>query len=1120
MRSSSLVVALVASAVVTLLGSAAAHAQDLAVELQCWQGATETAILPRLTFDEVAKPHGCKVLISNNTGADLSNVDFTLTFGAHPEVPLISNPALAGYDPGAYYNCQAHPPTGASFRPSMVLNVNAAFPGFPTGVTQGGRSDPYGPRCFDYDLTPRAAWRVSVAAGATETLRVEFRSGFLLAGAQFQTALRLDVGNLPNGLSVAPRTVPVDVSVPLHPLEADAYPVPSQSPTLSMAGTLWLGTGYFSLRGSQTGVSADFYLPYLRAAAGGGLELAVDGHYDAQAGDLLLYDAADLELNAGYAEFLTYHAARFRDAATGEDTVTAGGLPMPLLAVSDDHYHVDLGHLSGNAADLGTRRIVVSWAAAYNQDPSVQAWLAGKSQIITGRLCGDSDQSGTVCADAVAPLFGEEALLTRLFQVFFDHTSFNQTAERESSAATPFTILDSYIQPSLLPWRDTQLTLVSQVPVNAQGQKGEVLDVRKSGGLHVQRPLFGYYSLAPSDGGHESSLLDRVVPSAGPSDWVALGQLIYDPATPAPAAATEIRTECWPSRYGVRNFGSRIECDPLVRWKVPRNARPSIDHSVYDATDMSHASLGSTARITVRDDTGAVRIDGLKSYYVEVDGGSRYSLNLIWDDQPRSDYQQQRWFTITPDRTTAQYAAVGCVFANLGLDNVKGPLTLTLDWPLGWEPSAVSPLENAVRVVYGDATLAAQGQNWGAAPSVPVPTDRYTVSIDAALRRAVVTFAGPRADGSFPGQDQVAAPLDYGDARFVALRIDGAHVPGVARVPQWTCKATIGESLAPDGAHLVGAEQSLPPDAPFRILGAPAPVLSGEPNPTVVPSGQSWTTTIDLRNAAYDAAGRRLLDGAALSARDSVVYLRVPRDGDVDPATQGGPLAVTYTQARSDEAESVWVATTNVLPAALPASGAELATAAGWRRCALANAPCDAAALAGLGVTPGDVRWVAFALGEVKVTDAAPRGTAPVNGIGRVEAPYLAYVTMTDVASGNGVLARPLGYFASADTLALTPEVDLFDVVIKSGCDACDDSNACTVDTCDVATNTCVFKPVECSGRAGIFAPVRDAAGVIVGAIRCDYVGGVPDCDVGPDTDGDGRPNLVIYPDLGAVCGP
>lgn len=1095
----------------TFMGTTA-HAQ-LAVDLQCWQGATESTVLPRLTFDRVAKPHGCKILVSNNTSSTLSNVQFHLRFGQHPAVPLTANPALGNQDPGAYFSCPTQPPTGSTFRPNMVLNVATVFPGFPSGTQTTGRSDPYGKRCFDYNLTPAADWTLpTIGAGETATLRVEFRSGFLLQGATFSTALDLTVTNLPGGVTAPSPSVPVDVAIPLQALEAQANYTPIQSPAMSMAGTLQVGTTLSVIRGAHSGMEVDFFLPYLRND-GGSYSYAIDGDYDAGRGDKLLFVASDLELNTAYSEFSDVHAARFRDAFTGEDAITAGGLAFPFNKLDDDSYHLDFGHLSGNAGDLGTRRIVVSYAAAYSQDPVVQAYLAGRSAVVTGKLCGQSDQSAEVCAQVNANLYTEGVALGHLYGQI-DWTSFNDTAEREGTAATPFTQLMTYLAPPMLPWRNGHLTIVTQLPTNSAGQRGEAIMVNKTSGFFAPQPCVGSYSVAATDTSHEDNLLLRTVPSSSSGDWVSVGQLIYNGA-PLPPTTTEVRVECSPSRYGVRNFGARNECDPLVTWKVPRNARPSINNSTFVQTNMTLASLGATARVTMSD-ASSVRVDARHGFPIEVDGGSRYSLNLIHDTVQQDWYARQRWAPNNDDRTTGQYASVGCVFANLGLDNVRAPLTLTVDWPVGWIPTSLSgDAIDAVHPFYGNATLALQGSNWGAANGTPVPEGSYAIDIDTDLRRIVVTFAGPLASGMFPGQDQVSGPLDYSDARWVGFRMDGLHLPGVTRFPMWTCKVELAESLAPDGQTLFNAVRALPPDAPNRMLGAPAPVLGGSPDPEIVPTHTSWTTTIDLRNPAYDITGQRVPNGAALSARDSVVYFRIPLDGDIAPQLQNGPLSVAFTSARSGDGGAIYVSTSDAptypTANALPAPG--------WVLCTT-DADCDADALAGLGLAPGAVRWVAFAKGEVDVTDAEPRGVAPIDGATRVENPYLDYVTMTDVASGDGVLVRPAAHFVSSDTLLLiTPEPDLYDVHIVAGCEACDDSNMCTTDVCDPDTHQCVYAPVTCGDSSGLFIPVQDANGVTVGAVRCSVVAGTLDCVVGADTDGDGRPNLVIYPELRNACG-
>lgn len=1053
-----------------------ARAQGLAVDLQCWSGSTESTPLARLTFDEVVKPFGCKVLISNNTGANLTGVDFELTFGEHPLAPLSPNPLMGNYDVGAYLNCPTQPPTGNSFRPNMVLDVSANFPGFPTGTVQSGSSYPYGPRCFDYNTTPKATWRRDIAAGATATLRAEFKTGYIVAGSNFTTALRLKVTG--QGFAAVPdRTVPVDVSLATYPLEVVTNYAPPQSPALAMAGNLNVGTGLSTLRGANTNTRYDLYLPYLRTGANG-LEVVADASYDPTAGHKLLFDPADLQLNAGYTDYFTRFAARFRDAATGEDTNLSGALQFPLERVKDNHYRLSLGHLSGNNANLGTRLVTTSWAANYSQDPTVQAFLTGKTTTITGRLCGRSDQSPEVCGQATANLYSREVLVTRLLETLV-YNNVNTIAQNETSAVTPFTVMGLWVIPPYIPWRETDMQIVAQVPNNSLGQRGRPYNLRNTGLLAPTTNL-GFISSGATDIGDEENLLNRTVPSTAPDAWTSVGNFAAGVAVPD--TLNELKTDCQPSRYGVRNFGSRDECRLVLDWRVPREVRASIDGSTYSPTDLRRAALGSTGTFTVRQGD-EVLINVRRSYTMEVDGGSRFSLSFLRDTTPR-DLVAQRWSGVQ-DRTTNQYASVGCAFANVGLDNVRAPLTLTIEWPIGYEPTpSGQDLASAFRVVYGDQTLATQGQNWGSAPGYPAPTDRYTVAVDRAARRATVTFVGPRPDGTFPGSDQVVAPLDYSDARWVAVRVDGEHVPGVAREPGWTCKMMITESRAPDGALVLGTERVLT-DAPFRILGPPAPVITGSSTPGRVPAFGTATATVVVTNSAYNAAGQRLLNGAALSAREAALYYRVPRAGDA-PEVENGAILSSFVSANTLESADVWVSTldtpTRARTSLLEAGGA------GWLLCSEGGETCDLAALAALGVLPGEVRWVAFALDELAVTDAEPRGVRPVSGVARVENPYRFEVTIADAGSDDEAMMRPRAELHSADTLELGPEPDRFDVVVFTGCDARVIGTPCVAGIGACATEgvwRCLEETTSCSAE--------DTLPTTMGEETCDGIDN--DCD-------------------------
>ncbi|MFO0746684.1 MAG: hypothetical protein U1F43_13585 [Myxococcota bacterium] len=83
---------------------------------------------------------------------------------------------------------------------------------------------------------------------------------------------------------------------------------------------------------------------------------------------------------------------------------------------------------------------------------------------------------------------------------------------------------------------------------------------------------------------------------------------------------------------------------------------------------------------------------------------------------------------------------------------------------------------------------------------------------------------------------------------------------------------------------------------------------------------------------------------------------------------------------------------------------------------------------------------------------------------------------------------------------------------------SCDDHSLCTDDACDPDSG-CSHDPVECGdGDNAFYAPVQDASGQLVGAIRCRIVAGTTVCDTGPDEDHDGRPDLVIYKDAARAC--
>lgn len=1109
------------------LGVSRAQPSGVAVELQCWQGEDDSAIVETLSFDSVGKPFGCRILIANNTDVSLDGAVFTLTFGEHTPVPLISNPALGGYDPGAYYNCTTYgggpspaglappPPGTAFFRPNMVMDILSAFPGFPTGVKTGGIGYPYNrddllPRCTDYHLTPSVAWTPQIPGGETEVLRVEFRSGYLRQGATFQTALRLDVTNLPAGLSVSPLIAPIDVAMPTVPLSTYGPSLaiaPRLAPTLALAGSASIGTNATVATGAQSGFRVDLFLPYLRQAGAGVWVVAADGNFDALAGDVLLFDPADLQLNVGYADYHGSDFTRFRDALEVIDQMTPGtALPLPLVKLDESHYRLDFGHLAGNVGpgNYGIRYIALAWAANFNQSAAVQGFLSTSSSLLTGKVCGATDQNPTAtCRDAQSNLVAEQALLGQISGAFRLDANVGMS---EGSAATPFQNVYSQLVTPFLPWRDAELVTTQQVPNDSPDALGS-----ERRGVPVQtrvdisaRPHVLSHSNVLADTGWQSNLPAREVPRTLAGAWSPVGaDLALPPDT------TEVRLDCDVSRYGVESFGYDNECSHRVFWKVPRNARSSINGSLYSRTDMTLASLGATAHYSVIRG-GTSLVSGKASVSIEVNSRSVFELSAIRSTTP-NDLARQVWWG--EDRTTGQFAGGGCVFSNTGIDNVQGPVEIEVTWPIGFAP--LDAAEIYARFLYGDATLDVHNAYQDSGTPI-AEADFEVIDYDLDARRMLVRIQGPPPAGYFPGPDQVADPIDYADARWVGVRIDGMYVPGVDRFPDWQCRAMVNESVDAQGAIVLGVERTLS-TVPFRILGPAAPILSGYATPAIVPQETLWTTVLDLRNAAYSAAGALLGSGARLSARESVVYYRVPRDGDIDAATQGGALVVEFNRAWSDEPRAIWVANTE--EPGLPIES-QLASSPSWVLCAAPGTPCDALALAAAGVSTDAVRWVAFVVGEAMVTDAEPRGVRPRTGIERVEDPYLQFVELRDVGSDPGVLVRPTVLLASLDAAQLQGPYDAYDALIRGDCveNGCTDDDMCTTDTCDPITGLCTSAPVECDDDSGLYSPVINAAGEVVGAIRCALVNGAIACDVGPDTDGDGRPNLIIDGNAGGAC--
>lgn len=1062
--------------------------------IQCREGLVDSGpVLTQLSFDRAAKPFVCQFTATNNTGATLNGVNVNLKFGTHPDVALVKNADLDAdasldVDAGAYYHClgaSGGAPMSATFEPGIVIGVAASHPGFNQNVVvQGpGSNYPYhvSSRCFDFTHSPRVDWTINNLGNAQQsTMRVTFYSGYSVQNTPpFTTHMSVVVTG-------ATATLPAKLPIVVDDTEADDFAISAielqrMTPTLALAGTLQVSGdgGTDGVANARTGTELDLYLPYLRYD-GGDWELEMDGEFD-PAVDLLLFDPNDLQLNVSYRDYNAAIAVHFRDLATSAQEVSpTSAFPIPLKKITDNHYHLDWGYFPGDPGNLGVRRIVVSWAVDFSIDDTVQSWLARRpyatsgagtgafSGFETGRVCVASDQTPEKCRVATGTLYDT---LVRLKAALASDTLWEVTnglGSSESYALAPFDTWISALNVATLPWRGLSLSGAIQLP------NGHATQDVASAAVYVtpkslERPTMTlpttmtFSAGTTADTSNEGALLTRVVPISATSTTIAPGTLSAD--------TKEIAWTCVPSRHGVRNFGRR-ECGLTTRWTIPKTARSSITgEALYSPHDMTDASLGATAKYAAfKGDTQ--QLSEALALDIEVDARSRYSTTFVTDGGLDIGSLANVGFvhqSAQTETTIGAYASVGCLWGNTALGNIYGPVTIVLTWPEGYFPASTNPDDpDGARALFGRDTF---GFAASAAYGARAPTSAYDYDVDLPSRTLTVTFDGPL-DGAaqrFPGADEVdTGALDYEEARWLAVRLRGTYLPGVAPVPAWGCTVTVGAITSSAGALVTPPAIVSNPGTPHRVIGPSSLTLDGASSANPVTLGNTWTTTLNVRNAAYTTTGV-IPDGggASVQSDDTVIYVRVPRAGDPG---QLGTVATAFVSAalHASNPAKIYVSTLDSLPSPLPNSD-QLAGHAAFTRCADEGQTCLA------GAVVGDVRWVAFALDTVLVTDAAPRGTPPPPyGAMRIEAPYIATLTLADIGSSDG--ARAVAYAVGTNATGAPIEASFaVDLVAPDLCavplyDICVEDEPGSVFTFDVVRAADdVVCTVQCtiSGPAG-----------------------------------------------------
>jgi hypothetical protein len=1072
-----------------------ARAQAVDAQLQCWNEATETPISP-LVITTPGQQLGCLLRISNNTGASITGAQLRLSFSEAPQIPYTST-ALMPQDIGARIECATAPVGNGTFRPRIVTDVAASFPGFLSGTATGGILGRSRNRCADFvGPSPTATWTVELPAGQAVSARVEFRAAPLLAGASFSGAVRVDYLNRPAEVAFTAPVLPLSVTMPTTPpdiLQIQVLPVFRE---VALAGQVYFGTTNQSGRPSHSGLVGELVLPYLRPDGNGGWVRRIDTAFDIAAGDVLLFDPDDLELGLALREHTVESGDQswlWHDFSDGTSGARANAPSLVFERPAPNVIRIPYGFLGGIGNDsVSSRRYRVIWVAAFSQNPNVQAWLAAQApntsgyvdNFVTGAICVTSDQSERRCLDATTRLYSESAFGNTLPSPFtFEHNA--NLGRNEANAALPGSRYLLHIGPPLVPWRGASLALHWQNFGNSDGhamrQTNAIAGVTPTVYPDSEIDFFGY-ATAMADQGSELDLWARNVPVAAEDAWTphpfATSNGVGNGSNLTPDTATEFRILCSPSRYGVRVAGER-GCGVNVNHTVPFNARSSINENpdTWVERDMRLASLGSLARATYTVPGRESPINIFKSYHIEVDGRSRMTVQHTRSNASGASADPLRnvgVVTSVPDVATGVNAPNGCVFGNQSVGNVIGPVTVTMSYPVGWRPLTTDPLAS-VRPIYSIETLP-PGNNWGARTFVAVPADRIVSTVhDPVARTFAVTLRGPGEEQRFLGTDELAEvtnPTGYAFVRTLGLVVEGTYVPGTARNPPFGCTANVTSAVRTD--QTVGSVRLEATPVPrHRVLGDASPSIRGASDRPRVLGFDRWNVRLELRNSAYNADGTLRSNGAAVSAREAVAMLRVPREGDFNEAIESGQVAVRFDSAVTPDGYGTWVSAIDS-PVRHVAFESGFADNPDWDFCASAGQPCDAVALLDAGLAPADVRWVAFARDELLVTDAEPRGQAPLGGLTRIENPWFADVQLVDTGSTAGTRIRPVAEFVSLDSLVLTATVGSMDVIVDAFCDA------------RVVGTACGAGVGECTRQGLWYCDLSESA------IACDALPGEP----------------------------
>ncbi len=932
------------------LASQALAASTLSTVLSCPEGANDpnSPVHPHPGSLDAAlvasTDYECLLFISASGDTDLTNVEITASVPNAADVVIASPAFLPGGDIligtsdidvppwGTSGNVVPQPgsPTGTRFPNSYVWS-------FPTLTVGSSISIRFRVRAPE-STYPSGPWELTVGATADNAPTppdwvVEASRGHDPTMRIHATVTRLSVPN------------PVDTSATL-------FVRGEEEPSLGgVNSTLHTNTAF------------RVYPPYLDASSG---LVLTDGAFDpANSDHTMLIDPlqTSLEITARSIVHGTATVTKAAGTPSAPNSGSANDGQVIRWVSAGGYFEMKVGLLSGSSGFLN--RLVQTHEWVMNA-PFVQSMPDGTPMSVRSCVFSDQLPAAGDCRTANYQAGPAAPPELDLYQIRHGNSLNGQLANLVDEALPLIPTDVVYSRSRFTNASSTVITnarLTHTIPGDAVGKRGDFFSACWNVGDTVSR-LLGDASTANDLTIEVSTVAADFVPTSDMSMWMTpaatanwtrcdnvdgdLTCCVIDELQTLGIAAADV-TEV---RFSIPTAEPSSSVIPLLTWEVSDGPVDSID-GVTDlfGTSLDNMSFGARATLDWTGNTS----------------GTQYAYHTAEATENRCEV------SVTPFCPLRRSPDVGCTDSvthaigekhdwwvtlwNLGLEgNVEGELSFCGSAPVGWE---------------FDGTVIATG----------IDASLVNVTYDVASRELCASIAAADLPtiGNAHGIDRFNGS---GSILAFDIRLFGDVVPGPAtlQMPRTSYDLTLCDEPTSLGAAATTQV--------VNVVGEPAPALIVTPDHGLI--GQQATITYDLSldNNAYleDGSGRDP-NGAGVPAADVAVFQKVPKSGDYPTCAQGN-VSTTFASASADgtDASAIWVATSPSITSG-PAS-TSVTVANGWTLCAAPPAVCDAAALAAIGMTPASVEWVSWVVGDVAVTDAEPRGVAPLRGATRVNNTY------------------------------------------------------------------------------------------------------------------------------------